>query len=487
MRRINKEIFLNTLVCPTLGWTQRNEAVTSLTDQATPTAGVRFRLEQGIAIGTRARSLYPDGILISEPRFGIACTQTQDCLKEPSTTNIFEGAFQIEGFGARADVLNRTGDSWGVTEVKSNVNVSNELIDDLAYTTAVLRRSGLEISTTSLLTISRDYRLGLDDALLFVESDHTDAVSSRTVEFVSSMDWVDDATRAAQKPDPQLIFACGKCPLFGECTGKGIEHSIFDIPRLSVKKFQAMKESGVLSITQIPDSFGLTDIQKVVASSVKSGKTMVDPRLKDELDNVQWPVHYLDFEAVQTAVPLYPDIPPHASIPFQYSAHKCDVLGNVVDHAEYLADGTADPRPELARKLINDLAGTGSIVVYTGYEKRVITGLASLLPTLAAELNAIIIRLVDLNDILKRNFYHPDFHGSTSLKITLPVLVPEMSYDGLAISEGESAMAEFAYLMQGEYQPAKADIVRQNLLEYCKQDTMALVNLHARLADIASC
>ena len=92
--------------------------------------------------------------------------------------------------------------------------------------------------------------------------------------------------------------------------------------------------------------------------------------------------------------------------------------------------------------------------------------------------------MTDLGAIIGKNYYHPDFHGSTSIKVTLPVLVPDMSYDQLEIADGDSAMAAFAYLALGKYKETKEiESVKRNLLDYCKQDTLAMVKLHQRLAE----
>jgi hypothetical protein len=93
-------------------------------------------------------------------------------------------------------------------------------------------------------------------------------------------------------------------------------------------------------------------------------------------------------------------------------------------------------------------------------------------------------RMVDLEAIIRRNFYHPDFHGSMSIKRTLPALVPDMSYDDLEIREGDSASAAFAYLALGRWK-AESDIeaIRDDLLQYCARDTLAMVKLHQKLAE----
>ena len=103
-------------------------------------------------------------------------------------------------------------------------------------------------------------------------------------------------------------------------------------------------------------------------------------------------------------------------------------------------------------------------------------------PDLKDKLDILIERIVDLEAIIRKNFYHPDFHGRTSLKQTLPILVPELAYDTLEIADGNSASATFAYLALGKYaEGEEAESVKQNLFEYCKQNTIAMVKLHEKL------
>ena len=135
--------------------------------------------------------------------------------------------------------------------------------------------------------------------------------------------------------------------------------------------------------------------------------------------------------------------------------------GQITDHFEYLANPREDCRKELTEKLINDLSGEGNIIIYGNFEKAIIEKLVNLLPDLDISLNQILNRIVNFESIISKNFYHFDFHGSTSIKNTLPVLVPDMSYDELAIQEGDSAMAAFAYLALGKYKDDEINIYDQ--------------------------
>ncbi len=483
MKNVSKQIFLNALVCPTLGWLLRSGEIAKQTTEAKLTLGEKFRMEQGIEIGRRARELYPGGLLIDDTDLVAASRQTERLMNDPNVSIILEGAFLVDGFVARADILRRKGKGWHLVEVKSSVNDREEFIDDMAYTAMVIDRCGFNISTVSLLLVSKDFRLGMENEELFLEIEHTDEVLARVEEFKHFWQQVEEITRATVKPEAKLVFECRKCGLFTDCLGKDIENHIFDIPRISQSKFDGLTELGIICIEDIPDRFPLTENQARVKDCVQTKNPFVGDGLKSQLASILWPAYYLDFETVMTAIPLYPDIAPYTQIPTQYSVHKCSDVGLIIDRLEYLADPGKDCRRELVENLINNLEGEGNIIIYSSFEKAVINSLGRLYPDLSEKLNSLIGRMIDLQAIIGKNYYHPDFHGSMSIKVTLPVLVHEMSYDNLEIADGDSAMAAFANLALGKYEGREAEAVKRHLLEYCKQDTLAMVELHQKLAE----
>jgi CRISPR/Cas system-associated exonuclease Cas4 (RecB family) len=484
MRSVTKQVFLSAVACPTLGWMWRSGELTRPLEEMT--LGDRFRIEQGQEIGRRARGLYPGGVLVAESDMAAASAATAAALDDPAAPALFEAAFLVDGYAARADVLRWTDGGWHLIEVKSSVNDREEFIDDMAYTAMVVERSGLDIRRVCLLLVSRDFRLGMPDEALFVEVDHTDEVRQRVEEFQPLWRDIEEVTRLEQRPEPSLTFDCRRCELFDECLRPGIDNHVFDLPRLSQARFDTLAELGIVRIEDIPDGLPLTEKQEMVRDCVRRGEPFVDAGLRNDLAAIDWPACYLDFETVMTAIPLYPGVAPYEQIPTQYSIHRCSQVGNITGHSEYLADPSHDCRRELASSLLRDLGEGGSIIVYSTFEMAVVNSLARLFPDLAAGLLAARVRMVDLAAIIGRNYYHPRFRGSTSIKVTLPVLVPEMSYEGLPINDGGSAAAAFAYLALGRYSsPADVETVRRDLLEYCKQDTLGMVRLHQGLAELA--
>ena len=57
-----------------------------------------------------------------------------------------------------------------------------------------------------------------------------------------------------------------------------------------------------------------------------------------------------------------------------------------------------------------------------------------------------------------------------------------MTYEGLAIGNGDDASALFARMARGEKTAAECAEIRAHLLEYCKQDTLGMVKVHQALA-----
>lgn len=475
MRKITKNIFLSYLKCKRLAGMLRSQEKSykkelSLAEQ--------FRMEQGLEVGQKSREIYPEGVLVEEKNSNDSIEKTKKLI-DAKAPILFEATFSSNNLIAKADILVKVDNGWHLIEVKSSVNERDEQKDDLAYTTLVLMLSEIKVVKSSLLLISKDYRLGMSVGALFKEIDISKEVFGRVVIFRELCKEIDENTTESKLPKAELLQECKKCSIFNSCFD--IEHPIFEIPRLSKKKFDELKLQNIFSIKNIDKEFPLTNNQLIVRNSVVSSQSIIQSNLPGLLKVVMWPAFYLDFESVATAIPLYESIAPFEVIPTQFSIHKVSKDGLVKEHFEFLADHRKDCRKDMALKLINDLAGNGSILMYSSYEKTVVNNLAKNFPEFSDELNQLIVRMLDLKDILSKGYYNPEFHGSFSIKDTLPVLVEDMSYKALNIQDGESAIAVFAFLAKGKYSDEEAIKLRDSLLHYCKQDTLAMVKIHEKL------
>jgi hypothetical protein len=106
--------------------------------------------------------------------------------------------------------------------------------------------------------------------------------------------------------------------------------------------------------------------------------------------------------------------------------------------------------------------------------------LARALPDCQNALRAIMARLWDQLDIFREEYLDPAFEGSNSIKKVLPVLVPELSYDDLAVKRGDQAQSVWQLMLKSR-DPARRRELAAQLLAYCHRDTLAMTAIHCAL------
>ena len=73
--------------------------------------------------------------------------------------------------------------------------------------------------------------------------------------------------------------------------------------------------------------------------------------------------------------------------------------------------------------------------------------------------------------------------GSYSIKAVLPALIPELSYQDLDIKDGGNASSTFLSMVNGSFE-GNVEETRQQLIEYCKRDTWAMVKILEKLREV---
>lgn len=449
-----------------------------------------FRMEQGREIGVLARELFPSGIIVSHAGVKIAAQVTAELLDMPSTGTLFEAAFVVGKFVGRADILKREAGGWHVLEVKSSFSDTTGiegLIDDLAYTVFVLRRSGLSVQKASLVLLSRGFRYGDGSDRLFEIVDKTVEADTRVAEFEETADSIVRTLFSDDRPSPVLVSECRDCEFFKtDCLGVGVLHSVLEIPGLHHTKLKRLSAAGIIDLSKLPNDLNLNDRQESARTATIAGTLSVKPGLVAALHSLQWPCYYLDFETMTTVMPVYDGHGCHRQVLTQFSIHRKHALDAEPSHSDYLADATRACERILAEALIRELGDRGSIIVYSTFEKTCIRGLRDAFPDLAPALQQILDRLTDILPIVRDHVSHPGFRGSFSIKKVLPTLIPTLSYRDLEVADGETAIARFARMARAEISCENIEITRQYLLKYCKLDTFAMVQLHEKLLALAA-
>lgn len=476
---LSKSRYLAALQCDRRLWLDAYDPA-----RATPPGDAqRHIFRMGGDVGRAARALFPGGVLIEEPASAheAAMARTRERMADASIPALFEAAFEHAGLRIRVDVLERRpGGRWGLREVKSSGSLKPaQHVPDLAVQRWVLEESGLEIDSVELIHVNRQFVRGageLDCPRYFLRADVRDLLDRErergrerddasgirgAFDVASRIEAMRRTLERTEAPEREPGAFCKKphaCAYWDACTAEKTRAW-----RVQQRRASAGKMTRMLEVTQ-------------------SGQIWHSSGLAAALARVLPPVWALDFEAIGLAIPPFGGTRPYQALPFQWSLHRLQASGEL-EHFEHLADGRGDPRPALASALVSRLAGDGSpILAYSSYESRCLAELAAAVPALAEPLEGIRARLVDLHRIVKAHVYHPAFEGSFSLKAVGPALVPALRYEGgEAVHDGLGALAAFARMLAGDVEPQEEARLRRELLDYCRLDTLALIETHRAL------
>ncbi|KIL96728.1 hypothetical protein CCC_01594 [Paramagnetospirillum magnetotacticum MS-1] len=458
------------------------------------------RFSAGHRVGDIARKIYDpmdNGVFIDARVDGYeaAFARTQALLVTPQP--IFEAGFRAEGALAFADVMlpipNGETLNWRMVEVKSSSKVKDYHRDDAAVQAFIARSACVPLTAIAVAHIDTEwvYPGNNDYSGLLKEVDLTAEAFGRGAEV---SEWICEAkTIAAGQNEPCIATGdhCSKpnpCGFLSHCQAEETQAAepIAWLPGRFKKELKAhINANSVTEMRDLPDDL-LTDIQRRVKVATLSGQTYFDrDGAARELANYMPPGYFLDFETILFSVPLWKGTHPYQQIPFQFSAHHLLQDGTLCHH-EFVDLSGDDPSEALANDLIDVCGTVGPIYAYNAtFEKGRIEDLAQRFPSLATPLKAMAHRLVDLLPVANKYFYHPDQHGSWSIKAVLPALCPDLRYDKLiGVQNGGMAMEAFIEAISPETLPSRKQEIRAQLLAYCALDTYAMVRMWSAFTGI---
>ena len=208
--------------------------------------------------------------------------------------------------------------------------------------------------------------------------------------------------------------------------------------------------------------------------------------IKQFLDGLQYPLYFLDYETLMSLIPYFDGLRPYQQVPFQYSLHLLQTPDASLEHKEYLHQENSSPSRPLTEQLLADICTEGTVLVwYEGFEKSRNTELGNMIPEYKHAMESLNGRVVDLMTPFKEKWYDdPRFEGSASIKKVLPVLCPELSYKTLGIQEGASAQRLWMEAILDGTRDGEKQQILSDLLEYCKLDTLAMVEIFNKLRNI---
>ena len=451
---------------------------------AEPSAEKTALLAAGNTVGALARQLYGRGtghLVGFERGLRAAIETTRALVAAGGTAPIFEATFDHDGVSVRVDVLERSEPRPKIVEVKSSVHVKEHYLDDCAIQAWALVKNGLAPRAVAVATLNPEFVYAGDDRYegLLVETD----VSERVQERLAVIDALVTTARRtlAELDEPAVAVGthCGAphgCELYAHCAPPAGKFPVLSLGGSKEHLFELI-HAGYRDLRDVPEAKLASDTQRRIWQQSRLGRPHLGAELRELVRSLDFPRYYLDFETIGPAVPIFAGTRPFEALPFQWSCH-IEKRPGAIAHAEFLDLGAEPPMRRLAESLLTALGMTGPIVVYTPYERRVLRELAARYADLAAPLAAVAERIVDLHPPTRQHYYHPAMQGSWSIKAVLPAVAPDLSYASLGdVQDGLAAQTAYFEAIAPTTSDTRRAALRKALLDYCRQDTLALVRL----------
>lgn len=451
------------------------------------------RFSRGINIGLLAQQLFPDGVDVSPQNISLyheSVVKTKQLI-ENGTKVIYEAAFQYNGILVALDILVNENGKWNAYEIKSSAKITPIYITDAALQYFVISNSGIKIKNFYIANINTAYiRNGSINVYeLFKINDVTKEILKQQEEIKQIIQKAFETLENKRIPDISPgphCFDPYTCDFKGYCWKDLQNAEIFEFNGLSKQQQFEWYNKGWKKIEEVPKEELPNTTFKKQAEAAKKRSILIDKeKIYGFLNNIHYPLYFIDFEIMMTAVPLFENTSPYQQLPIQFSVFKQENEKADFIHYSFLAEIGEDPRRAFTKALTRTIGNNGSILVYDiSSERSIINQLIKTFPEYEKKLQSIVSRLVDLSIPFREMYlYHPKMKGSTSIKNVASAFCEDINFDALPISNGQLASIAFENLQQ-ENDMFKILELKEQLETYCKLDTWAMVRIWQEMKSI---
>jgi len=124
------------------------------------------------------------------------------------------------------------------------------------------------------------------------------------------------------------------CALHDHCWSFLPERSVLELYGDNKgRRWDLLQKRNILRLSDIPADYPLSAKQQIQRATAITGKPNVKQKaIQTFLNNLEFPLHFLDFETFSTAIPIFDGTRPYEQIPFQFSLHVIQEAGMKPEH-----------------------------------------------------------------------------------------------------------------------------------------------------------
>lgn len=457
-----------------------------------PSDDRQAQAEAGRRLIELARSAFPKGVAVDIEDGDKAAEQTRKLL-EAETPILFGATFRADDVEVRVDILLRqkTGE-LDLFEVKSGTKVKPRYMTDLALQLHVAERAGHKVRFLHLLHVNPRYahKAGADlvPQQLFKSADVTGKVRRQLPRIEPLL----RQFRAQMQDDSSLQLPMGTfcrlpfpCPHLEACSKEAPKLALHELPELSPKQEAALHEEGIESLDQLdPTRPGLTFKQRRVLQCMQQGSPIIEPFVREELRQVNYPLHFLAFAGVIDTLPRFDGQRPWRLVPYAWAANTLYEDGRLETAAFVHAD-KEDPRPGFVQSLAKHLEVGGMILCWGD---RALDGMHDLLEDLPghkASIRAVIGRPnLDMMKLFDAGVFHPELRGRSDLRSAASILIGDHGADDLPLHDDEQVRGALQKAWAPRVRATTREKIAAEIQGWVAWQSAALLALWRRFAEV---
>ena len=473
--QLTKSLILSGLQCP-----KRLHQQVHHPERANQTISLEELYVTGRRLEEILHNLFADGIKVDATSIESAIQFTQKFMSSSPSAPLFEATFLYKEVLVRVDALIPVEYGFCLIECKSSTKLKPNHIQDSAVQHWVLERLGFKVAKVEVALIDGEFvyidKDNYINLLRFEEvTDECSALQPQIEVWVEEQKTILSTKEPCTEPGRQCRNPY-KCEFLSHCLSQLPDDHVFYLPGHKKSLMEYIEPLGINRIKNIPEGSPLSIDQQRMVEVMNTGVTELKPDAGEYLKSLDYPRYFIDFETVAFAIPVWKNTRPYEALPFQWSCHIEHEDGSL-EHKEFLDTSGYPPMRAFCEGLLNLLKTQGPILVYSSYERTQLRKLVERFLDLADELEHIVQRLIDLKEVIKPCYLHPDMNGSWSIKAVLPTIAPDLNYKLLGIQDGMEAQQSYMKIIGGGLTCDEQEETERQLREYCKLDSLAMLRL----------
>ena len=451
-------------------------------------------VDVGLRLVELASQAFPGGQTVADDDHEEAARETAEILDKQDRAIVFGAAFHNDHAETRTDILLGEGkDDEGrqkvsIFEVKAGTTIKPRHLSDIALQILVIEDAGFVVHTATILHLDPKYQHTGGPKFpikLFKSNDVTDRARrqvDRVRERLRSFQTLAEDEASLDLPTGTWCRRPLPCAFLDRCRAEGPPRPLIELPRLTREQEFRLHEQGIEELTSLNKrNLRLSGQQRRALRAIQSEDTVVEEFVAGELNDVDWPVHFLDILWCVEVLPRFPKTRPWEQLPFHWTARVLHKDGRV-ERRCFTSTTADDPREEVVRRLVWTAREAGTLLVWDSPHEERLRAFLDQIPKLKSELRGILnLPVFDLCHLIQHGVYHPSFEGRFDLRTVHDALVDDRSRDKLAIATPEDAAMAFRRLLNSRTRTQTREKLGTQIEDYGDWRTSAMMRLYEML------